>query len=135
MISDFYARIKKVTNEIASLSERIPEVRIVQKVLRSLLERFDNKVTSIEDSTDTSTMRVDELIGSLKTHEMHIESRKRRKDSKKHTRIENIALNAKSTGAPATRSQVATADATEPSLEDIIHNLIKKWKTLKNVYR
>ncbi|XP_012843176.1 PREDICTED: uncharacterized protein LOC105963330 [Erythranthe guttata] len=39
---------------------------LVNKVLRTLPERFSMTVTAIEEAKDTSSLRLDELIGSLK---------------------------------------------------------------------
>lgn len=38
--------------------------------MKSLPKRFKYKVTVIEESKDVTTMRLDELIGSLRTFEM-----------------------------------------------------------------
>lgn len=41
-------------------------------MLRSLPKRFDYKVTAIEEAKDISSMKLDELIGSLRTFEMRL---------------------------------------------------------------
>ena len=46
------------------LGERVPKVRVVEKILRSLPPRFDPKIVVVEESKD-----VDELVGSLITYE------------------------------------------------------------------
>ena len=104
-ISDYYARIKAITNEMMCLGENIDEARVVQKVLRSLPERFDIKVTSIGDTVDTSTMRLDELIGSLTTYEIQLEHRKNRGTSEIFKTKKDLALYAQSCAAPAGSSQ------------------------------
>ena len=43
-----------------------------KKILRSLPKRFDMKVTVIEETQNLSSIKVDELINSLKTFEMSI---------------------------------------------------------------
>jgi len=40
-----------------------------QKDLRSLPERFRIKVTTIEESKDLDSMKIEELVGSLQTYE------------------------------------------------------------------
>ena len=55
-------------NSTFNLREKIPESKIVRKILRSLLERF--KVTTIEENKDVDFMRVDEFVGSLHTYEI-----------------------------------------------------------------
>ena len=46
---EFYAKLKDVVNSALNLRETIPEPKVVRKVLRSLLERFHAKITTIED--------------------------------------------------------------------------------------
>ncbi|XP_041003861.1 uncharacterized protein LOC121249203 [Juglans microcarpa x Juglans regia] len=65
----FYAKLNDVVNSRFNLGDRIPENRIVRKVLRSLPERFLPKVTAIEESKDLDSMRIEELVGSLQTYE------------------------------------------------------------------
>ncbi|MCH83329.1 gag-protease polyprotein, partial [Trifolium medium] len=48
------------------------EEKLVRKILRSLPTRFDMKVTAVEEANDISEMKVEELIGSLKTFEVAI---------------------------------------------------------------
>ena len=43
----FYAKLKDMVNSAFNLGETIPEPKIVRKVLRSLLERFHAKITTI----------------------------------------------------------------------------------------
>jgi plasmid maintenance system killer protein len=52
-------------NSFESLGEKISDEKLVRKILRSLPKRFDMKVTAIEDAQDISSLKVDELIGSL----------------------------------------------------------------------
>lgn len=51
----------------------------MRKILRSLQKRFDIKVTTIKEAHDISSMKVDDLMGSLLTCEMslnHISDKK-----------------------------------------------------------
>ena len=43
---------------------------MVRKILRSLPDRFRAKVTTIEESKDVDSLKIDELVGSLQTFEM-----------------------------------------------------------------
>ena len=45
---EFYAKLKDIVNFAFNLGETILESKIVRKVLRSLLERFHTKITTIE---------------------------------------------------------------------------------------
>ena len=71
-ISEFNTRLRDIVNSSFALGEKISEEKIARKILRSLPKRFNIQVTAIEESQDLSTMKVDELIGSLQTFEMAI---------------------------------------------------------------
>ena len=49
---------------------------MVRKILRSLLESFRAKVTTIEESKDLDEIKIQELIGSLQTYELGLPSHK-----------------------------------------------------------
>lgn len=71
-ISDYVARLKTVTNEMKRNGESLDDVRVMEKLLRSLIRKFDYVVTSIEESKDLSTISIDELVGSLQAHEQRM---------------------------------------------------------------
>ena len=57
-------------NSAFNLGEIILELKIVRKVLRSLLERFHAKITAIEESKDIDKIPLTELVGNLQTYEL-----------------------------------------------------------------
>ena len=65
--SEFYVRVRDLSNESHSLGEPMSDVKLVKKILRSLPKRFDMKVTVIEEVHDQSKTKVEELFGSLFT--------------------------------------------------------------------
>ncbi|KAA0066861.1 gag-pol polyprotein [Cucumis melo var. makuwa] len=67
---DYNKRVLEITNESLLLGEKIPDSKIVRKVLRSLPRKFDMKVAAIEEAHDITTLKLDELFGSLHTFEM-----------------------------------------------------------------
>ncbi|CAL2247396.1 unnamed protein product [Prunus armeniaca] len=68
--SEFYAKLCVIVNACSGLGEKIPEDRVVKKILRSLPQRFQPKITAIEEIHDLNTLKVQELIGSIQTYEM-----------------------------------------------------------------
>ncbi|CAL2265566.1 unnamed protein product [Prunus armeniaca] len=68
--SEFYAKLCVIVNACSGLGEKIPEDRVVKKILRSLPQRFQSKITAIEEIRDLNTLKVQELIGSIQTYEM-----------------------------------------------------------------
>ncbi|XP_022870995.1 uncharacterized protein LOC111390222 [Olea europaea var. sylvestris] len=76
---EFYVKLNDIVNSSFNLGERIPETKIVRKVLRSLPERFRPKVTAIEESKDLDEVKIEELVGSLQTYELTISQHKKGK--------------------------------------------------------
>ncbi|CAM8965641.1 unnamed protein product [Rhodiola kirilowii] len=68
-IVDFNTRVLNIANEAFALGEPISEEKLVRKVLRSLTKQFGMKALAVKEANDVKTMRLDELMGSLQTHE------------------------------------------------------------------
>ena len=49
IVSKYFLRIEEIVNAMKSLGEKIDEASLVQKILRSFLERFNPKVSAIEE--------------------------------------------------------------------------------------
>jgi hypothetical protein len=58
-IETYFLRVDGIVNIIRGLGEKIEELVIVQKILRSLPMRFDSKILAIEERLDLDTMTVD----------------------------------------------------------------------------
>ncbi|XP_075480604.1 uncharacterized protein LOC142521258 [Primulina tabacum] len=78
-IDEVQTRLRQLSNEAHSLGDPMSNERLVNKVLRSLPERFNVKVCAIEESKDTSTINLDELMSSLRTFEMNLDLQKKDK--------------------------------------------------------
>ena len=74
-IQEFHMNILDIANAFDSLGEKMPKEKLARKILRSLPKRFDMKVTTIEEAQDISSMKVQELIGSLQNFEIMINNR------------------------------------------------------------
>ena len=66
--NSFYSKLNEVVVSKFNLREKTEDSKIVRKILRSLLESFRVKVTTIEESKDLNDIKVQELIGSLQTY-------------------------------------------------------------------
>jgi hypothetical protein len=64
----FYTRINDLRNLMVSLRKKVSDAKLIKKILRSFLERFRIKVTSIEENKDLDSMKIEELVGSLQTN-------------------------------------------------------------------
>jgi hypothetical protein len=55
-IGKYFLRIEEMVNEMKGIGETIGEPSLVQKILRSLPDRFDPKVSPIEELNDLKTL-------------------------------------------------------------------------------
>ncbi|CAM8993452.1 unnamed protein product [Rhodiola kirilowii] len=69
-IADFNTRVLDISNESFALGEPMTEETLVRKVLRSLKKWYAMKALAVKESHDVKTMSLDELMGSIQTHEM-----------------------------------------------------------------
>jgi hypothetical protein len=74
-IQDFHLSLLDIANSFEALGEKMSDEKLSRKLLRSLPKRFDMKVTAIEEAHDISTMKMDELVGSLQTFEIVLNER------------------------------------------------------------
>ena len=70
--NEFYAKLNDVVNSAYNLGEIYDQLKIVRKILRSLIENFRPKVTAITESKDVNSIPVDELVGSLQSYELDL---------------------------------------------------------------
>ncbi|XP_022890346.1 uncharacterized protein LOC111405619 [Olea europaea var. sylvestris] len=64
-VSDYISRVVTVANQMKRLDEDVTDLRVIEKILRSVTEKFDHVVTAIEESKDIEDMTIEELCGSL----------------------------------------------------------------------
>lgn len=68
-VTDYFGRVMMVANDMRNYGEDMPDVKIVEKILRTLSKKFNYIVCSIEESKDINHLSVDELQSSLLVHE------------------------------------------------------------------
>ena len=66
----FYSKLNEVVVRKFNVGEKMEDTKIVRKIFRSLPESFCAKVIAIEESKDLDDIKVQELIGSLRTYEL-----------------------------------------------------------------
>jgi hypothetical protein len=71
-IGKYFLRVEELVNAMKALGEKIEEPSLVQKILRSLPDRFNPKVSAIEELNDINNFSFDQLLGMLTTYEMRI---------------------------------------------------------------
>jgi arsenate reductase-like glutaredoxin family protein len=78
--NDFFGKLSEIRNSVINLGKKVFDTKIIRKVMRSLLERFKIKVTTIDSCTDLETMRIEELVGALQTCEFSLPQPRKNKD-------------------------------------------------------
>ncbi|KAI9180455.1 hypothetical protein LWI28_004937 [Acer negundo] len=84
-VSDYFSRVIFVANRIRVHGERMVDVTIVEKILRSLTDKFNYIVCSIEESKDIDSLSIDELQSSLIVHEQKFHKHYRKEQALKVT--------------------------------------------------
>jgi hypothetical protein len=67
ILGEFYTRINDLRNSMVSLEKKVSDAKLIKKILRSLPKCFRIKVTSIEESKDLDSMKIEEFVRSLQT--------------------------------------------------------------------
>ena len=68
---DFYDRLRDIVNSRFALGDKLDDVEVVMKILRSLPKRFQPKVTAIEETHNIETIKFDELVGNFQTFQLN----------------------------------------------------------------
>ena len=76
------------------LGETFDDSLLVQNILRSLPDKFNPKVSAIEELNDLKTLSIDQLLGTLTAYEMRISKDKSstREESFKVDKNTNLEL-------------------------------------------
>ena len=109
-----FARFSKITNALKGLGKSIFESEQVMKILRALPESWTPKITAIEEANDLNTLKLEDLISSLMSHELI-----KRRNEESHRERRTLALKAQN-------SEESTSTSHEE--EEEIALLIKKFR-------
>lgn len=71
-VTAYFARVMETANDMRICGEVMDDVKIVEKILRSLTDNFNYVVCSIEESKDIDSLTVDVLQASLQIHESKV---------------------------------------------------------------
>ncbi|GAV58002.1 UBN2 domain-containing protein, partial [Cephalotus follicularis] len=71
-IKNLYNRLLDITNGLLGLGKVFGQDVLVRKLLGCLNDEWEPNVTAIEESKDLKTMEIEELLGSLMTHEVKL---------------------------------------------------------------
>ena len=82
-IVEMFSRFIVIVNELKALGKTYTEVEKVMKILRSLPKKWEAKVMAIQEAKDLTKLPLEELIGSLMTHEINLNNHQRVEENKK----------------------------------------------------
>ncbi len=77
-IRKMHNRFNDIVNPLIQLGKTYTQPELVKKILRSLTYEFSTKATAIREAKDLNQMRVQDLIGSLTTYELEMDSMKQK---------------------------------------------------------
>ena len=75
-IDEMYARFTKIVNEMRSLGKAYSTLERIRKILRCLPSMWRPMVTAITQAKDLKYMNLEDLIGSLRAHEVVLQGDK-----------------------------------------------------------
>ncbi|XP_017984328.1 PREDICTED: uncharacterized protein LOC18586780 [Theobroma cacao] len=64
-IREFFKRMMSIVNQLRLLGKAVTEEKLVHKILVSLPEKYESKISSLEDSRDITQMTMKELVNVL----------------------------------------------------------------------
>lgn len=67
-MNDYFGRVMVIANDMRNSGENMTDVKIVEKILRTLTDKWNYIVCSIEESKDIDMLSVDALQSSLSVH-------------------------------------------------------------------
>ena len=71
----YFLWVDEIVNTMRGLGEKVENLALFQKILKSLLMRFDSKVSSLEERKDIDKLSMDELHGILTAYEIRKEQK------------------------------------------------------------
>jgi len=71
-VDEYFARTLTIANKMKMHGEKMDQITVVEKILRSMTAKFDYVVCLVEESNDLDTLTIDELQSSLLVHEQRM---------------------------------------------------------------
>ena len=83
LITEIFTHFTDIINDLKSLDKSYSNSDLVRKILRSLPRTWEAKVTAIQEAKDLNILPLEELLGSLMTHELRMKQHKEEDVKKK----------------------------------------------------
>ncbi|KAL4385296.1 hypothetical protein GQ457_15G029610 [Hibiscus cannabinus] len=75
LIKDFSNMLMDVVNQIRLYGENLPDAKVVEKVMISVPQRFEAKISAIEESCDMTSLTIADLVSKLEAQEQRVSMR------------------------------------------------------------
>ena len=92
-IQEMFNRFNDILNGLKALGKTYSNFKLVQKVLRALPKSWASKNYAILEAKDPSILPLEELLGSLLTHEMRLQENE--EQGQKNDKRRGLALKSK----------------------------------------
>lgn len=74
-ISDYFNRVQTIINQMSRNREEIDEIRIMEKITKTVNSKFKYIIFEIQESKDLSNISIYELQGSLQVYDKDLYTR------------------------------------------------------------
>ncbi|GKV40316.1 hypothetical protein SLEP1_g47976 [Rubroshorea leprosula] len=71
-VHQYTNKLMDVVNRIRLHGEEFPDRRVVEKIIVSVLDKFESKISAIKESCDLKELTITELISKLQAHEQRL---------------------------------------------------------------
>ncbi|GLU23298.1 hypothetical protein SLE2022_393180 [Rubroshorea leprosula] len=71
-VHQYSSKLQDLVNRIRANGGEFPNKRIAEKIMVSVPDKFESKISAIEETCDLDTMTINELISKLKAHEQRL---------------------------------------------------------------
>ena len=110
-ITGMYTRFTNIVNNLKNLGKVYIDADLYRNILRPLPQTWDSKVTAIQQARDLSTLKVEELIGSLITYEINLYQHE--KEELKKKKEKGVAFKADIEGASDKNSESVESELSD----------------------
>ena len=74
-VVEYFTQILTLTNQMKNYGEKLKDMMIIDKIMRTLTPRFDHIVVAIEQGTNLKRIKVEKVQGTLKAQELKLDER------------------------------------------------------------
>ncbi|KAL8148613.1 hypothetical protein AgCh_005826 [Apium graveolens] len=134
-LTEIYDRFQKLLNDLSLVNKEYDQDDSNLKFLLALPKKWDFKVTSIRDNYELEEISLDKIYGMLKTHELEMEQRSKRKGSKSRPFAPKVEEKPKEKARRKDTDSELDTDGDHDNNEDIEQMadiLVKSFKKMVN---